>query len=139
MVDEVRVLRLLRALTDTLGVLRTEQHADNERRNDPLWLRGIKYSFVVAIENAVDVAQHLCSSEQWGPPSNNGDTMRLLGDHGVLDPTLATALRSAVGFRNVLVHDYVDVDDQIVLAQLADLTDLESFVVAIAAYVERSD
>lgn len=138
MVDETRVLRLLRSLADTLDVLRSEQHADSDRRNDPMWLRGVKYSFVVAVENAVDIAQHLCSSEQWGPPADNGDTMRILGEHGVLDARLAQAMRSAVGFRNVLVHDYVEVDDSIVLDQLADLSDLASFKVAIATYLEAS-
>jgi uncharacterized protein YutE (UPF0331/DUF86 family) len=139
MVDETRVLRLLRSLTDTLEVLRTEQSADDTRRADPMWLRGIKYAFVVAVENAVDIAPHLCASEQWGPPSDNGDTMRILGEHGVLDAPLARAMRSAVGFRNVLVHDYVEVDDGVVLDQLADLSDLEAFTVAIAAHLETPD
>lgn len=44
MVDEVRVLRLLRAITDDLSVLRHESDADDERRADPLWLRGVKYT-----------------------------------------------------------------------------------------------
>jgi uncharacterized protein YutE (UPF0331/DUF86 family) len=138
MVDETRVLRLLRSLTDTLDALRAEQSADGLRRADPMWLRGIKYAFVVAVENAVDIAQHLCSSEQWGPPSDNGDTMRILGEHGVLDAPLARAMRSAVGFRNVLVHGYVEVDDEVVLDQLADLSDLEAFTVAIATYLDSS-
>jgi len=43
-VDEVRVLRLLRAITDDLSVLRHESDADDERRADPLWLRGVKYT-----------------------------------------------------------------------------------------------
>jgi uncharacterized protein YutE (UPF0331/DUF86 family) len=137
-VDETRVLRLLRSLTDTLEVLRTEQSADDTRRADPMWLRGIKYAFVVAVENAVDIAQHLCASEQWGPPADNGDTMRILAEHGVLDPPLSQAMRAAVGFRNVLVHDYVEVDDGVVLDQLADLSDLEAFTVAIAAHLDSS-
>jgi len=49
-VDELRVQRLLRAITDDLSVLRIEATADAERRTDPLWLRGIKYTFVTAIE-----------------------------------------------------------------------------------------
>ena len=66
MVDEVRVLRLLRSISDDLAVLRAEASADPERRADPLWLRGIKYTFVTAIEACVDVAQHVCASKGWG-------------------------------------------------------------------------
>ncbi len=135
MVDETRVLRLLRAITDDLSVLRRESDANDERRADPIWLRGVKYTFVTAIEACVDVAQHICASEGWGPPSDNGDAVRLLGDHGVLAPALARSLRKAVGFRNVLVHDYVDVDDEIVVARLRALDDLEDFVRGIARHV----
>ncbi len=135
MVDEVRVLRLLRSISDDLAVLRAETSADPERRADPLWLRGVKYTFVTAIEAGVDVAQHVCASEGWGPPRDNGDAVLLLGAHGVLAADLADRLRRAVGFRNVLVHDYVEVDDGIVLERLANLADLEDFVAVVAAWV----
>lgn len=135
MIDADRVLRLLRAISDDLSVLRRESAADEERRRDQIWLRGVKYTFVTAIEASVDVAQHICATEGWGPPADNCDAMRLLGDHGVLTPDLAQSLRKAVGFRNVLVHDYIDVDDEIVLERLKALADLDEFVREVAAYV----
>ncbi len=134
MVDEVRVLRLLRSVTDDLAVLRDEVSADETRRADPLWLRGIKYTFVTAIEGCVDVAQHICASEGWGPPRDNADALRVLGAHGVLPIELSQRLGRAVGFRNVLVHEYVDVDDHVVTARLGDPSDLADFVTAIAEW-----
>jgi uncharacterized protein YutE (UPF0331/DUF86 family) len=134
-VDEVRVLRLLRAIVDDVTVLRTEGGATPDRRADPLWLRGVKYTFVTAIEACVDVAQHLCASEGWGPPSDNGDAIALLARHRALGPALAESMRQAVGFRNVLVHEYVAVSDAIVLAHLDDPTDLERFAAEVAAFV----
>ena len=82
MVDEGRILRLLRSVTDDVSVLEREAGADESRREDPIWLRGVKYTFVTAIEACVDVAQHICSAEGWGPPADNGDAVRLLGEHG---------------------------------------------------------
>lgn len=135
MVDADRVARLLRSITDDLAVLRTEAGAGAQRRADPLWMPGVKYVFVTAIEACVDVAQHVCSSEGWGPPRDNADAVRALGRHGVLDAALADRVARAVGFRNVLVHDYVDVDDRIVLARLDDPSDLVAFVSAVAGWV----
>jgi uncharacterized protein YutE (UPF0331/DUF86 family) len=134
-VDETRVLRLLRSVTDDLAVLRSAAASSDERRADPLWIRGVKYTFVTAIESCVDVAQHLCSSQGWGPPQDNGDAMRLLGRHGVVDAQLADRMRQAVGFRNVLVHAYVTVDDEIVLGRLQDPGDLEVFARQVADWV----
>jgi uncharacterized protein YutE (UPF0331/DUF86 family) len=62
-VDEVRVFRLLRAITDDLGVLHQESNAGAERRADPMWLRGVKYTFVTSIEACIDIAQHICSAQ----------------------------------------------------------------------------
>jgi len=134
-IDEDRILRLLRNIADDTAVLRQEAEASAERRRDPIWLRGIKYTFVTAIEACVDVAQHICATEGWGPPADNGDAVRLLGEHGVLTAELATSMRKAVGFRNVLVHDYIEVDDEIVVGRLKSLGDLDEFVRQVAVFV----
>ena len=139
MVDETRLLRLLRSVADDVTVLSGEASADAERRRDPLWLRGIKYTFITAIEACVDAAQHVCASEGWGPPRDNGDAMKVLGQHGVLPADLADALRRAVGFRNVLVHEYVTVDDDdFVLRRLDDLSDLQGFVASMTGWLRPS-
>ncbi|CAN5626633.1 hypothetical protein BH24ACT11_BH24ACT11_01440 [soil metagenome] len=135
-VDEVRVLRLLRAIADDLAVLLAESGADERRRSDPLWLRGIKYAFVTAIEAVVDVAQHVCSTQGWGPPRDNGDAVRLLGAHGAISAEVASSIRQAVGFRNVLVHGYVEVDDTVVVARIEGLADIDAFIREMAALVE---
>ncbi len=136
MVDEVRLLRLLRSVSNEVSVLRDESSADDQRRADPIWLRGVKYTFVTAIEACVDAGQHVCSSEGWGPPRDNGDVMVVLARHRVLDVELGQRMRQAVGFRNVLVHEYVTVDDAVVLTRLADLSDLDAFVAAMLRLTE---
>lgn len=135
MVDEVRVLRLLRVVTDDLEVLRQEANAGEERRADPMWLRGVKYTFITSIEACIDVAQHICSTQGWGPPADNGDAMKVLGRHGALTADVSDSMRRAVGFRNVLVHEYVKVSDEIVVSRLQDLRDLEQFVAQVTAYL----
>jgi uncharacterized protein YutE (UPF0331/DUF86 family) len=55
--------------------------------------------------------------------------------YGVRITELAVSMRKAVGFRNVLVHDYIEVDDSIVVDRLESLGDLEEFVRQAAAYV----
>ena len=65
MVDEGRVLRLLRSIADDTAVLRQEVGASEERRQDPIWLRGVKYTFVTAIEACVDVVDRLKSLGGW--------------------------------------------------------------------------
>lgn len=69
-----------------------------------------------------------CAAEGWGPPADNGDALRLLGEHGVLPVALAGSMRKAAGFRNILVHEYVEVSDEIVTDRLRDVSDLRRFI-----------
>jgi uncharacterized protein YutE (UPF0331/DUF86 family) len=129
MVDAERVRNLLRRIAGALADLAAEDAT--MLADDPRGLRAVKYSFVTAIEAAIDVAQHLCASEQWGAPATNAEAFTLLARHGVVEPDLARRLGSAVGFRNVLVHEYVAVDDDRVIAALGELDDLHAFVLAV--------
>jgi uncharacterized protein YutE (UPF0331/DUF86 family) len=132
MVDEGRVARLLRAITERLD--RIEATAQR-RDDDAIWLDAVKYLFVTAIEACVDVAQHIAASEGFRPPSSNSDAIRILGENAVItDPTADRVARS-VGFRNILVHQYREVDDQIVVGAIDELDDLRAFVAEVSSWL----
>nr|WP_281291902.1 HepT-like ribonuclease domain-containing protein [Mycobacterium helveticum] len=57
--------------------------------------------------------------------------------HGVLTADLSDSMRKAVGFRDVLVHEYVEVSDEIVQSRLGDLRDLERFVEQVTAFLRN--
>lgn len=137
MVDAERLRRILQHVANDIGILRDYAAMESSALTaDRPRLGDTKYTFITAIEGCVDAAQHICSTEGWGPPETNGDAMRLLGSHGSIDPDLATNMARAVGFRNVLVHGYADVDDAIVAENLQRLDELESFVAALARLID---
>jgi uncharacterized protein YutE (UPF0331/DUF86 family) len=61
--------------------------------------------------------------------------MKVLGRHGTLTAELSDAMRKAVDFRNVLVHEYVEVSDDIVVSWIGNLGDLEQFVEQVVAFL----
>jgi uncharacterized protein YutE (UPF0331/DUF86 family) len=135
-VDRRRVALLLRRITDELYYLEARSAEDRAvLRADDERLSGLKYRFVTTIEGVVNVAQHLCASEGWGPPKDNADSLRVLARHDVLGAQLADGLAHAVGFRNLLVHQYVDVDDDRVVGYLDHLTDMSAFVASVSRWL----
>jgi len=135
-VDANRVTRLLRSLDESLASLSRRQEASPTQRQDETWLLAVKYLFVTTIESCIDIAQHLCSTESLGTPDDNGDAMRRLGVAGIIDHATAAEMVSAVGFCNVLVHEYVDVDDQVVLDRLAEHAVLMDYARQVARWME---
>jgi uncharacterized protein YutE (UPF0331/DUF86 family) len=62
MVDEGRATRLLRGIAERVDRLaRASDHRNTD--SESLWLDGVKYLFVTAIEPSVDLAHHIISSE----------------------------------------------------------------------------
>ena len=137
MVDTERLLALLGRVTSRLTVL--DDYAGSARGDvdgllaDEVRLGHLKYTFQTAIEACMDAAQHVVAAGGLGTPSSNAEAFRLLDRAGILPADVATSLAGAVGFRNVLVHGYADVDDRLVVDNLAQLPALRRYVAAMTA------
>ena len=71
----------------------------------------------VAIQNCIDIALHLCAAHG-SVPATASEAFAVLARIGLLEVGLAQRLQRAVGFRNVLVHEYTEVDWKIVMQVL---------------------
>jgi len=66
-----------------------------------------------AIEASIDIAMHIVAEEKWGLPQNSRDAFQLLHDREVIDEVLLGRLSAMIGFRNIAVHDYQQINLQI--------------------------
>ncbi len=81
----------------------------------------------VAIQTCIDIAYHLCGAHGV-VPTTAAEAFSELAGRGLLDRHLAARLRLAVGFRNVLIHEYTDIDWKIVMRVMRSGTrDLAAF------------
>lgn len=69
-----------------------------------------------AVQLCVDLGAHLLTDLGGPPPESMGATFSNLSRAGVLPQDIATRLRRAVGFRNLAVHNYDEIDWRIVHA-----------------------
>jgi len=67
-----------------------------------------------AVQLCVDIATHLISASDVPPPDTMGRTFDVFAEIGCIDRELATRLKKAVGFRNIVIHNYNEVDWHIV-------------------------
>jgi len=68
----------------------------------------------LSIEALNDIGNHVVADEQLGEVNWQSDIPRLLLEHGYLTDELAESWMRMIGFRNVLVHDYLEIDHKIV-------------------------
>ncbi|MFN6204757.1 MAG: type VII toxin-antitoxin system HepT family RNase toxin [Acidobacteriota bacterium] len=69
-----------------------------------------------ACEAALDIGPYLVRRERLGLPQSSRDVFTLLARAGWIQPSLAEDLKRMVGFRNIAVHDYQNLQLPIVVA-----------------------
>jgi uncharacterized protein YutE (UPF0331/DUF86 family) len=89
----------------------------------------------IAIQACLDIANHIVSS--FGlerPAQETSEVFTVLAKEKIIPGSLAKRLVEATGYRNVIVHDYIDVDRHITYTNIQQrLPDLSEF----AKYIER--
>jgi len=135
---DVRVItRHLAALREALQVL--SKHSDTPIANlesDPNERWAIERGLHLCAQNSLDIAIHIVASQGRDVPDYTS-AIDELGRLGVLPREFVSQFRSVAGFRNVLVHGYLDVDLELLHLLLSTrLGDFETFASQIEAYVQ---
>jgi uncharacterized protein YutE (UPF0331/DUF86 family) len=92
----------------------------------------------LACECVLDIAHHVIADQGYRQSSSYKDTMDVLKEEGLLDDDLADRLKGWMGFRNLLVHFYLDVDHGRSFDAIQnDLGDLEAFARSMAPLLDE--
>ena len=70
-------------------------------------------------EQAIDLANHIIKSFKMGIPLSSAESFELLASGRVIDKQLSDRLEKMVHFRNLVIHDYLRVNMDIVKAVIA--------------------
>ena len=78
-----------------------------------------------ACELAIDIANHLIKEKRLGLPKSSADSFQLLAAARIISSELAHRLEKMVGFRSITVHEYQQINYEIVVHVLEhELDDL---------------
>lgn len=76
------------------------------------------------VENMVDINSIIISEKNLPPPKDYYSSFELLGSANVLPQDFAKNLAPCAGMRNRLVHEYDQIDDQIIFESIPKLLDM---------------
>ena len=90
----------------------------------------------MSVQSVTDCSRLLVSQNDWRGLRDERDAFAILAERRVIPSNLADRLTRAKAFRNVLVHDYVEIDSALVVRHLReDLGDLWAFAKGLAEFV----
>ena len=128
MVDRDRIIAKLAELDVALRELRSiaplhfAEYLAVEKR------RACERLLQLCVEAVIDVCALLVTGLRLGLPGEEDDLFVKLARHGVLSSTMADTLRRMKGLRNLLVHEYGRINDQLVFETVKGrLGDFDAF------------
>ncbi|MBN2374288.1 DUF86 domain-containing protein [bacterium] len=92
----------------------------------------ILFNLQMAIQNCIDIAAHIVSEKCLGVPGSTNEMFYLLQENGYLDWEISEKMIKAVGFRNLIVHEYGNVElDHVFKIARDDIEDLNEYVTTV--------
>lgn len=115
MVDPNVIRRRLQKLNEYLDILRTtQQYSRSEFVEDPYLYGSAERFLQLSIESINDMASHVVVDENLGAVERAQDLPDIFESEGLIGEEMREQWTDMVGFRNALVHDYLDIDRDIV-------------------------
>ncbi len=92
----------------------------------------------LAIQSVFDIANHVISYEKWEEPETYREIFEVLVAHRVLPEHRLTDFQNMASFRNMLIHHYEKIEDELVFGIFKNkLDDFDLFEKAILAYIHK--
>ncbi len=90
------------------------------------------FNLQVAIQNCIDMASHIISDENMGIAGSTSEIFYLLQENSYINAELTGKVIGAVGLRNLLVHEYGNLDLKKVYKIIQnDINDLREFITSV--------
>ncbi|MBS3949255.1 MAG: DUF86 domain-containing protein [Peptococcaceae bacterium] len=130
MVEKAVVTRLLVQLEEYLRDLDEVKlrYSLQDYKENKIIRRYTERTLQVAIEACLDLASHIISYSGFREPLDNKDCFQVLLENKLIPVELAEILKRMAQFRNVVVHDYIRINPEIVYSIVQEnIPDIVSF------------
>ena len=122
------ILRKYETIEKCLNRIDEEYENNEENLNDYRKMDMIILNLQRACEAVLDIAMYIVSNKKLGLPQNKRDAFIILEENKIIDKTLSKNMQGMVGFINIAVHDYKEIETEIVRETIENgLNDLKEF------------
>ncbi len=137
MIDLKLVEKKLRSIEDFLREIQNSPKINNfcEFENNVQFKRFIERNIELCIEKMIDVCRHIVSRLNLKEPESYGECFEMLTKEGIIAQDYLNTIQSMIKFRNLLIHAYDKIDDNITYGiYKKHLPDIKQFVDIIRKY-----
>ena len=138
MLDKNRVLSKLDELDSYISELESVMPKSYEEYvNSIEKKRSCERLLHILIECVIDICALMVKGLRLGLPAEEEDLFEKLGKGKIVSGEMKGKLKSMRGFRNILVHRYAEVDDELVFENLGSINDFKEFRKEIGSFLRK--
>jgi len=136
--DYLTLNKLISYLEEMISQLEEKEITKQKLQSDTDLLFSVEHRLHTAIDAVISISEHIVAGLNLGHVDRAKDIIRILSNEGILTKNLADKLGQATDMRNILVHQYFDIDvNEISDAVTKDLQDLRDFVKNINTFLKK--
>lgn len=95
----------------------------------------VTHNLFIMLQHIIDISTHIIADENMEEPVFVSDIADILAREGVLQESFVKSFKSMIGLRNIIAHEYGDIDFKIIHKIIAsDLNDVNLFLESIIKY-----
>ena len=135
------VVERLSRIRELLGEMRTIGVPDGETlQSDHIRRYALERLATLVVDSATALNSHISSRVLGRVATTYAETFDLVAEAGALDTSFASRIRASAKLRNLLVHDYADIDfDMLANALTQLLTDYDQYTHEVARWLRDKE
>ena len=115
MENEAVILNKYESIEKCIHRIREEYENNPENLEDYTRLDCIVLNLQRSCELVTDIAMYIVSVRKLGIPQEKREAFELLYKNGLVSKEIETNMKKMIGFRNIAVHDYKNIDERILI------------------------
>ena len=104
---------------------------------DPYLRDVVERNLEIAAQCVIDICNRLIALENARKPGDYYEAIAIMGELGILPVDVAYRLALIAGFRNILIHEYISIDWDLVYKHLQNINELTVFADYIQQWLSR--
>jgi uncharacterized protein YutE (UPF0331/DUF86 family) len=134
-----RIYEKIKETEDSIELIdKNLQSSIEEFKGSGLVKDGIYKRLEFCIENLIDIGMMIITEKKIGMPKDDEDIITKLQENKVISAKNAEILKDMKGLRNILVHKYGSVNDEIIYENLqSNLEDFDKIISDFLKYMKK--
>lgn len=127
----------LQEIDRNLEILERLKETDKKKFiNNPEIFKLAERCLEVNIQAIIDICHHIIADDNLTRPRDNKHALKIIAAQKIIPLTFAKRIEPMVGLRNILVHEYIEIDPEQVYQHLQNINGFRTFQKHIVKYLE---